>query len=144
MDPSVWGPPAWLFLHSITFNYPDKPSQNDKKYYSIFFDSLKNVIPCPICRKHYSDNLIKIPIRLDSRDELIRWLIDIHNSVNKSNHKPTLSYESVYEKYDKLYNKKENEKLSFLNNDKIKLYIGIIILLIVGYFIYINDKSDYK
>lgn len=136
MEPNIWGPPAWLFLHSITFNYPHSPSSNDKQNYNTFFHALKNVIPCPTCRKHYSDNLKKIPIRLNTRDDLIRWLIDIHNSVNKSTNKPILSYEEVYDKYDQLYNKKEE----LFGDNKIKICIGIIVLLIIGYYFYKSES----
>ena len=40
MDPNVWGPPAWLFLHSVTLNYPKNPTPQDQEDYRIFFDSL--------------------------------------------------------------------------------------------------------
>ena len=136
MEPNIWGPPAWLFLHSITFNFPHNPTANDRQNYNNFFYSLQKVIPCPKCRRHYSENLKKIPIRLQSRDDLIRWLIDIHNAVNKSTNKPTMSYEDVYEKYDKLYNKKED----LINDNKIKICIAIIILFIFGYYIYKNES----
>ena len=26
MEPNIWGPGAWTFLHSITFQYPENPS----------------------------------------------------------------------------------------------------------------------
>ena len=85
MEPNIWGPPAWLFLHSITFNYPKNPSENDKNNYNTFFNSLKYVIPCPICKEHYAKNLLKLPIRLNTRDDLIRWLgaaeLPIHREI---------------------------------------------------------------
>ena len=30
MDPLIWGPHAWFFLHSITLVYPDNPSEQEK------------------------------------------------------------------------------------------------------------------
>ena len=39
MNPEVWGPPAWTFLHSITLAYPDNPSDIDKSNYENFFSS---------------------------------------------------------------------------------------------------------
>ena len=33
---NVWGPAAWTFLHTITFNYPDNPTNQDKQYYFNF------------------------------------------------------------------------------------------------------------
>ena len=41
MKPEVWGPHAWIFLHSITFNYPDNPTDDEKKHYKNFFENLK-------------------------------------------------------------------------------------------------------
>ena len=37
MDPKVWGPNAWIFLHSITMNYPKNPTNEDKEKYRTFF-----------------------------------------------------------------------------------------------------------
>ena len=137
MEPNIWGPPAWLFLHSITFNYPKNPSENDKNNYNTYFNSLKYVIPCPICKEHNAKNLLKLPIRLKTRDDLIRWLIDIHNSVNKSNNKPVLSYQEVYDKYDKLYNQTDD----FFNDNKLKICIALAIILIIGFYVYKIEKN---
>ena len=41
MEPKVWGPGAWLFLHSITMNYPENPSETEKMYYKNFFKFTK-------------------------------------------------------------------------------------------------------
>ena len=37
MDPEVWGPHGWYFLHSITLAYPDNPTDDDKTYHKNFF-----------------------------------------------------------------------------------------------------------
>ena len=47
---SVWGPPMWHFLHTMSFNYPVNPSAEDKKHYSDFVYSLRYVLPCKYCR----------------------------------------------------------------------------------------------
>ena len=31
MDPKIWGPPGWLFLHTLTFNYPNNPTKEEKE-----------------------------------------------------------------------------------------------------------------
>ena len=33
INPSIWGEPGWIFLHSITFSYPEKPTKEDKITY---------------------------------------------------------------------------------------------------------------
>ena len=38
MEPEIWGPNAWTFLHTITLNYPENPSEDDKQNHKDFFD----------------------------------------------------------------------------------------------------------
>ena len=130
MEPKKWGPPGWKFLHSITFEYPEKPTNLDKEKYYTFFNSLKNVLPCPNCRIHYGQNLEKYPIKLETREELIHWLIDIHNEVNKLTGKRIYSYEEVYKEYD--YGMDTGGKTNF------NFLILLIVLLILGCYYYKN------
>ena len=127
MEPNIWGPPAWTFLHSVTFLYPENPTVVDKQNYYLFFKSLKNVLPCPNCQEHYSINFEKFPIRLEKRDDLIEWLIDIHNEVNIIYHKKQFTYEEVYQKYKKLYNP------SNYFNKGINLIILLLIMILYYY-----------
>ena len=46
---SVWGPSLWHYLHTMSFNYPIKPTKEDKKYYKEFIFNLKHVLPCKYC-----------------------------------------------------------------------------------------------
>ena len=124
MEPNIWGPGAWLFLHSITLQYPDNPTEIDKENYKNFFESLQEVLPCPSCSEHYKNNLNKFPIRVESKDELIEWLIDIHNEVNVVNNKEVLTYDQVKNNYKKIYNNTSN-----FNRAAIIIIISLIIIL---------------
>ena len=53
MDPEVWGPHAWILLHTVTFNYPDNPCNIDKNNIRNFFKYFSNQIPCNKCLKHF-------------------------------------------------------------------------------------------
>ena len=101
MNPEIWGPYMWFILHLITFNYPKNPSHFDKQSYTNFFTSIKDILPCENCKKHYSKNLQVYPITpyLDSRKKIIEWLIKIHNQVNITIGKPTLTLQQVLEIY---------------------------------------------
>jgi len=35
---SVWGPPLWHTLHTISFNYPINPTSEQKKQYFEFYN----------------------------------------------------------------------------------------------------------
>jgi len=122
----IWGPNAWLFLHTITFNYPEYPSEQDKVNFFTFFDSLKYVLPCDKCKKHYRENSKDLKDNLNSKDDLVKWLIDIHNDVNIKNNKPIWSYSDVYNKYQDIYNQS-----NIINNILI-----IFIILIVSIFLF--------
>ena len=125
-NPEIWGPGAWLFLHTITLNYPTNPTFEDKENYKNFFISLKNVIPCKNCAKHYSENLNNFPIddSLNSKEDLVKWLIDNHNKVNVKNKKRKYSYNEVIEKYEKLYSPKSN----------CFMILAVIVLILFGLY----------
>jgi hypothetical protein len=102
MQVNFWGPPGWTFLHTITFNY--KPSEENKKQYLNFFNSLSIVLPCPYCCSSFASYAKAIPVEeyIDTREGLIYWLYVIHNLVNQKVCKPLQSFKSVlihYEKY---------------------------------------------
>ena len=138
MNPKFWGPHGWYFLHSVTMNYPKNPTDQDKQIYFNFFKSLENVLPCEKCAYHYSKNLEKLPLEpaLESRDKLVRWLIGVHNEVNKETGKREYSYEEVIEEY--------KYKMNRLTGDPTLVYKVIILGLIVfiGYHVY-NKKISF-
>ena len=143
MEPKVWGPGAWLFLHSITMNYPENPSETEKMYYKNFFLNLQNVLPCPSCAKHYSINLKKYPIdpALENRELFVKWLIDIHNEVNLMLGKKTYSYDEVYELYDDINssNDNDNDNDTYDNgSNNITVVFLLILVCLIGYYYYKN------
>jgi len=124
MKPEIWGPHAWIFLHSITLEYPDYPTYEDKQNMTTFINSLKHVLPCHKCRINFNEHLNKYPLTdniLNSKPNLIKWLIDIHNSVNKITNKKELSHEEALTQLLKLYEPQDNTVF----------YIFIILIIIV-------------
>ena len=89
MKPELWGSEAWHFLHMVTFTYPSVPTLNEKLQYYKFFLSLQHILPCKNCRINYKKHLNKYPLSkyLGSRKLLIKWLINVHNEINKKNGK---------------------------------------------------------
>jgi hypothetical protein len=130
-DPKFWGPEAWWFIHLVALNYPINPSEEDKKNYTKFFESLKNTLPCPGCAFNFGEKLKKTPPRLENREQLFNWTVDVHNEVNKSHGKPEISYEEALKKISE---KKDIEKLreSFM----ITSFTGF--MLILGYLSFVK------
>lgn len=128
MNPKFWGPHGWIFLHSVTMNYPKNPTNIDKQVYANFFKSLQKVLPCEKCCVHYSQNIQEYPIEpaLESRDSLVRWLIKIHNEVNEDLGKPLYTYEQVIEEYKyKIMNLDRDETIVY------KVIIGALVIMLV-------------
>ena len=103
---SVWGPSLWHSLHTISFNYPVKPSKEQKNHYFDFFKSLANILPCRYCRDNYKKNIKDTDTKLNisvfkNRETLSRWVYNLHEKINKNlGKKSNLSYEDVRERYE--------------------------------------------
>lgn len=85
-DKNAWGPQLWHSIHMIALNYPDQPSPTDRLNYKLFFESLKDVIPCLTCADHYGKNMQDLPIEryLDDSGKLFEWTVALHNLVNST------------------------------------------------------------
>ena len=101
---SVWGPSLWHSLHTISFNYPVKPTKEDKKNYKRFILLLKHVLPCKYCRMNFKKNLKSLPLNqkaLKNRNTFSMWMYEMHEHINKMlNKKSGLTYEEVRERYE--------------------------------------------
>ena len=54
---TVWGPSLWHSIHTISFNYPVKPTKREQADYYKFIMSLEKVLPCRYCRENFSKNM---------------------------------------------------------------------------------------
>jgi hypothetical protein len=102
--PQVWGPFFWHTIHVVALGYPKEPTYIDKKSAKEFFESLQYLIPCGVCREHYREHLADNPVSvfLDSRNDIFKWTVMIHNRVNKMLNKPEWTEDEVLEYYKRL------------------------------------------
>jgi hypothetical protein len=116
---SVWGPPMWHYLHTMSFNYPVNPTPGDKKHYKDFILNLQYVLPCKYCRINLSNNFKKKPLQkchMENRDAFSRYIYDLHEIVNKMLHKKSqLSYCEVRERYEHFRSRCTEEKPKIFN-----------------------------
>lgn len=101
MKTSVWGNHAWNFLHACAYEYPASPTEGDKQAAANLFRSLGHMLPCKDCCRNYQQEVKEDPVEkhLGSRDELLAWLLRLHNKVNRRLGKATLTAEQLHEKY---------------------------------------------
>jgi hypothetical protein len=141
LDPKVWGPHYWFFLHTLAMSYPHHPNSVTKKKYYEFIQNLPLFLPVEEISGEFSKLIDEYPITpyLDNRDSFVRWVHFIHNKINAKLEKPQISLNDFFIKYYNEY-KTQDEKLSqyYKIQEKI-IYVGII-LGISGAIYYLYDK----
>lgn len=104
MMTTIWGPPMWHILHTISFNYPMNPTEEQKVCYYNFYNNLRNILPCKYCRINLGNNLKKLPLTIDvfeNRATLSKYIYELHELVNSMLGKSSgLSFEDVRDRYE--------------------------------------------
>ena len=147
MNQNLWGPQLWFFLHTISFNYPLKPSNEDKDKIISFLYGLQPVIPCKVCRDHFKRNLAEIPAKLDSRKDFSEWMIDTHNEINSRTGKKTISYDEAINISETNFGNNINLTSDIIDTCKCKsnydvknLYMYFLLFLVIIVFIVYYKK----
>jgi len=105
LDPKVWGPHYWFFLHTMAMTYPHHPNTITKKKYYEFIQNLPLFLPVEIISGEFIKLIDKYPIApyLDNRDSFIRWIHFIHNKINQKLEIPEVSLNDFFIKYYEQY-----------------------------------------
>lgn len=100
----IFGPPQWMILHTISFNYKTNPTEIDKQNYYNYIISLTNILPCSSCRKNLNKNLKDMKFgmqHMKNRETFSKFIYDLHNVVNVMLGKPKYkTYEEVRDIYE--------------------------------------------
>jgi hypothetical protein len=123
IDPKLWGPSLWTFLHYLSLSYPEDPTTVEQEEVFNFLASMQKIIPCEKCRKNFIKYLDSMEVEvLTTRENFVRWLFNIHNSVNAYTGKPNFSYNDFIKKYSTI-NNNTNDNTNGITN---KEYFDII------------------
>jgi hypothetical protein len=141
LDPKVWGPHYWFFLHTLAMTYPHHPNSVTKKKYYEFIQNLPLFLPVEEISGEFSNLIDKYPVTpyLDNRDSFVRWMHFIHNKVNEKLEKPQISLNDFFVKYYNEY-KTHDEKVSEYYKLKERIIYFSIVLGISGTIYYLYDK----
>jgi hypothetical protein len=141
LDPKIWGPSYWFFLHTLAMTYPHYPNAVTKKKYYEFIQNLPLFIPVDEVSNEFSLLLDKYPITayLDNRESFVRWLHFIHNKINQKLEKPQINLNEFYIQYYEAYKSTANKMTDYYKWLGKLIYIFIIIFIIVIIY-YLYDK----
>ena len=112
---SIWGPSMWHFLHTISFNYPVKPTKEDRINYYNYLMSLQKILPCSFCRENFKSNLksskFSKSYSLKNRTTFSKSIYNLHEEVNKMLGKTSdLTYKQVKNRYEHFRSRCLNDK----------------------------------
>jgi len=141
LDPKIWGPHYWFFLHTVAMTYPHHPNAVTKKKYYEFVQNLPLFIPVEQISKEFEKFIDLYPITpyLDNRDSFVRWMHFAHNKINEKLEKPQITLNDFFVQYYNEY-KSQNEKLAEFYKLKEKIVYGSILGLLLGAIYYLYDK----
>ena len=141
LDPKIWGPHYWFFLHTVAMTYPHHPNAVTKKKYYEFVQNLPLFIPVEQISKEFEKMIDLYPITpyLDNRDSFVRWTHFAHNKINEKLEKPQITLNEFFVQYYNEY-KSQNEKLADFYKLKEKLIYGGILGLLLCAIYYLYDK----
>ena len=141
LDPKVWGPHYWFFLHTLAMTYPHHPNSVTKKKYYEFIQNLSLFLPVEEISSEFSKLIDKYPITpyLDNRDSFVRWMHFIHNKINEKLEKPQISLNEFFINYYDEY-KSQDEKFTQYYKIRDKIIYLIVILGISVTIYYLYDK----
>lgn len=141
ITPKVWGEDAWRFMHVVALGYPDKPDDNTKKEYTKFYDSFQYVLPCANCRQGYVSIFKTNPIRLDNREDLFIWTVEVHNAVNRKLGHDVMSPDWIRNTYVFREHEKENDSILYKNKYSNSDVITLIVISSIFLSIFISSVS---
>ena len=107
-DNMEWGPVFWSLLHGLAEKAGSAPMpglQGDEiRAWKVILTTLGKTLPCEHCREHFSTYVLSNPVNIpdnysDIRGWIRRWLLDLHNDVNKRLGKASYLYEDLTTNY---------------------------------------------
>lgn len=132
IDPSYWGQSGWVFLNSIALTYEPKYKEN----YKNFILQLPYILPCKTCGENLKKNINTLDDALESKEKLLKWLLNIRNSIYEDNNQINKK-KNLNDTFNEIFHKKCDIENYFY------LILSVIILgtLIVIYK-YNKDKEN--
>jgi len=141
LDPKVWGPHYWFFLHTVSMSYPYFPNAVTKKKYYELIQNIPLFIPVEEISGYFTKLLDEYPVApyLDSRETFVRWTHFIHNKINEVLEKPKISLNQFYIDYYEKYKPKIQKQAEYYRWREKAIYF-VITGLLIGSVYYLYDK----
>lgn len=86
---------SWTLLHTIAASYTASKTNSD--HFRALMRSLSHLYPCSTCRVHMTTymNRHPLPNGVLTQEQVVNYLVDLHNDVNVRTGKPLFPREYV-------------------------------------------------
>ena len=96
MSPSNWGPPTWIFMHTLAEKIKETSFPVIGPHLILILMKICNNLPCPECAVHAKQFWSKVnTANIKNKTDLINLLFVFHNMVNKRKRMPAFKYASL-------------------------------------------------
>lgn len=132
IDPTIWGPNAWTFIHLMVLSEKESFDTSRLVHYEQLFELLKHLLPCESCRQHLSENLNTMESlkSITSKRALFDWTIMLHNKVNRTLNKKEWNLEDAYNHWESVSLGKRSYAGQYCRTNYWK-YISLSIILVI-------------
>jgi hypothetical protein len=118
-NPKEWGPLLWRIIHTCCEHLGNNTInilKNDELYaYKKFINQIRFILPCKICKIHYSKELLlhKKDLEYDELKSYSKeFFYNIHHSINKEKNIESIDFSSLEIIYGKITKEEFNKLLS--------------------------------
>jgi hypothetical protein len=96
MSPTQWGPPTWIFLHTIAEKVKESSFETMRKSIIHNIIQICHFLPCPECAQHAKEFWQKVNFAtIKTKTDLKNVLFVFHNSVNRRRKQALFKYENL-------------------------------------------------
>jgi len=100
MSPSQWGPPIWIFLHTLAEKIDDAQFTIISPSLFGYLRRIMTLLPCPDCANHAIQFLNQVNFaNIKTRTDFANILCIFHNVVNRRKRKPNFDRNTLTETY---------------------------------------------
>jgi hypothetical protein len=123
MSPSHWGPPTWMFIHTLAEKVKEEEFPKIGQQIIAIIMQICYNLPCPDCADHAKAFWSKVKVgNVKTKMDLINVLFVFHNTINKRKNLGPFRYENLgyyktknvietFNKFARNFNTKGNMKL---------------------------------
>lgn len=105
----IWGPNLWMILHSaaerIGSQVLKRLPNEEARIWNGLLSSFRFSLPCPLCKRHYTEFIGSHPLPSITREGIRHWLYLLHTQVNdRTGKSASITIEQLSEIYNVSFN----------------------------------------